>query len=84
MEERIAQRLIEAAFITDDDTDDGTGWTLAVRYTGLRVTYTWQHENKNWYTVEGFVLWGTIKDAPKNPIKAVLDDLAKQHAEWKP
>lgn len=78
MEEVVAQRLIEAAY----KTDDHDGWTLAVRYTGLRVRYTWQHENKNWYTVEAFVPWGTIERAPRNPILPVLDDLTKQMMEF--
>lgn len=80
MEEIVTQRLMDAAL----KTDDIEGWLMTVRHTGLRVTYTWQHENKNYYTVEAFVPWETIKRAPKNPLLVVLDDLAKQFMEWTP
>ncbi len=80
MEERSAERLKEAAFITDGNP----GWTLAATYPGVRVTYTWQHKNQNWYTVEALVPWYTVQNAPRNPLLAVLDDLAKQYTEWKP
>ncbi len=80
MEERAAERLKEAAL----KTDDIPGWTLAAMYAGVRVTYTWQHKNQNRYTVEALVPWYTIQNAPRNPLLAVLDDLAKQHKEWKP
>lgn len=80
MEERVAKWLREAAL----RTSDLPGWTITIQVEGVRVTYTWQPDNKNWYTVEALVPWHTLEDAQKNPLLVVLDDLTKQYTEWKP
>jgi len=80
MEEVIARRLIEAAF----KTDEIPGWTIAAQSLGVRITYTWQHKDQNYYTVENFTSWVAIEHAPKNPLLAAIDDLIKQFTGWKP
>jgi hypothetical protein len=74
MEERVAQRIVEAAEAQRNDP----GWGAEIVPTGIRIKYTWLHENKNFYTVESFTGWGAIERARINPLLTAMDDLIKQ------
>jgi hypothetical protein len=76
MEETVTKRLRAAANLAEKDA----GWSVTVRPTGIRISYTWQ-AGGNFYTTENITSWIAIERAHANPLLTAMEDLMQQRKE---
>lgn len=76
MEEKIKERLIEAATLSESSK----GFRLMVTTLGIFVQYAWEKKIGQFGSVEHLVSWEEIEGYDRNPITMAMSSLSKKAA----